>query len=54
MVRDWTRGVHANFGLVVAARDEEANLRVIMYSSRSPDREARPRLEVWLRGSRPD
>jgi hypothetical protein len=49
LVVDWIRGVVPNRGLVLVSRREEDDRRVVFHSSHSPERSARPVLEVWTR-----
>ena len=46
LVADLVRGVLPNNGFVLVARSESGPGQVVAYSSRSPRREVRPRLEV--------
>jgi hypothetical protein len=45
-VSELVQGMLPNHGFVLVARREDARARVVAYSSRSPRREVRPRLEV--------
>lgn len=46
LVSELAQGMLPNHGFVLVARSEDERARVVAYSSRSPRREVRPRLEV--------
>jgi hypothetical protein len=48
LVSELVQGMLPNNGFVLVARREDDVARVVAYSSRSPRREVRPRLEVFF------